>query len=222
MMKRLFEVIGLGTLVLLLANWATPEAQKTSFFGVVTTQQGNIVKLTKIRIGKDAASAHVKHISVYELPKDHTQPAPITGTELKEIVLTIDPETGLYKKLIDLNEIKDVSIPNPDIVWTFQKEKQYRKLEYIEIVIGKPGASDRYLIDRKTKLFGDAIQDKPEVSSKEKSSDPGKAFPEKGPQETEFPLPAIKNVHVEGYYFKQETGGEIKMPACVTQQPARP
>jgi hypothetical protein len=221
-MKRLFELIGLSALVVLLANWATPEAQKTSFFGVVTTRQGSILKLTKIRIGQDPASAHVKDIFVYELPKDHAQPTPIANTELKEIILTVDPETGLYKKRIDLNGIQDVSIPNPDIVWTFQKGKQYRKLEYIEIVIGKPDDSSHYLIDRKIKLFGDTIQDKPEESTKEAAGAPGKKFPEKSPQEMDIPLPAIKSVHLEGYYFKQENGGEVKMPACVTQQPARP
>jgi len=221
-MKRLFEVIGLSALVVLLANWATPEAQKTSFFGVVTTRQGSVLKLTRIRIGHDAASANVKNIYVYELPKDHPQPTPIANTELKEIILPVNPETGLYKKPIDLSGIQDVSIPNPDIVWTFQKEKQYRKLEYLEIVIGKPGDSTHYLIDRKIKLFGDEIQDKPKESSKEKASSSDKKFPEKSPQEMDIPLPAIKNVHVEGYYFKQETNGEVKMPACVTQQPAQP
>lgn len=221
-MKRLFEVLGLGALVVLLANWATPEAQKTSFFGVVTTRQGSVLKLTKIRIGQDPASAHVKDILVYELPKEHAQPTPIDNTELKEIALTIDPETGLYKKRIDLNGIQDVSIPNPDIVWTFQKGKQYRKLEYIEIVIGKPDDSNNYLIDRRIKLFGDTVQDKPEESSKEKAGSQNKQFPEKAPQEMDIPLPAIKSVHVEGYYFRQENSGEIKMPACVTQQPIRP
>ena len=101
-MKRLFEIVGLSVVALLLANWATPEAQKTSFFGVVTTRQGNIVKLTKMRIGKDPSSAMVKQIAVYEKPKDAAEPTPIAGTEQKEIMLTIDPETGLYKKLIDL------------------------------------------------------------------------------------------------------------------------
>lgn len=220
-MKHICKVLGLSVLVVLLANWATPEAQKVSFFGVVTTRQGNVVKLTNMRIGRDKGSALVKHIAVYELPKEHAQPTQVNGTDLKEIALSVDPETGLYKKLIDLNEIQDVSIPNPDIIWTYQKDKQYRKLEYIEVTIGKPGAEEHYLIDRKIKLFGDAIQDKPEDQAKEKTNGK-KQFPEKGPEESEFPLPAIQKVHLEGYYFKQEDGKEVKMPACVTQHPARP
>ena len=220
-MKRLFEVLGLSALVILLANWATPEAQKTSFFGVVTSRQGSVVKLTNMRIGRDKASAAVKHISVYELPKEHAQPTPMTGTDLKEIILTINPETDLFTRRLDLSEIQDVTVPNPDIIWTYQKEKQYRKLEYIEVSIGKPGAQEHYLIDRKLKLFGDAIQDKPQEQTKETTTET-KKFPEKGPDEREYPLPAIQKVHLEGYYFKQENGQEVKMPACVTQHPARP
>jgi len=213
-MKRLFDLFALCIVVALLANWAAGVTDKTSFFGVITTRQGNIVKLTNMRIGKDRASAVIKQIVVYEKPKDYAKPTPITGTANKEIALTVDPETDLYKKRIDLNEIQDVSIPSPEVIWTFQKQKQYRKLEYIEVVLDKPGSSEAYLIDRNVKLFGDAVQDKP--------VDPEQKFPEKGAEESEFPLPAIKQVHVEGYYIKQDNGNVTQMPVCTVPAGANP
>ena len=212
-MKRLLHALGLSAVIVLLASWSGQEADKTSFFGEVTTRQGNILKLTSIRIGRDRNAALSKQIPVYEKPVEHAAATPITGSQNQEIVLTVEPETQLFKKFIDLNEISDVSIPEPEIVWSYKKEKQYGKMEYIEVIIVKPGSSEHYLIDRRMKLFGDTIQPK--------QVEPAKPFPQKGPEESEVPLPAIKQVHVEGYYFKQENGIPVQMPAC-TPFPVKP
>lgn len=212
-MKRVLQIFGLGIVIVLLASFGAPTAEKTSYFGEVTTRQGNILKLTNIRVGRDRSTALVKQIAVYEKPKEHANATPITGTQNQEIVLTAEPETQLYKKFIDLNEIQEVSIPEPDTIWSYKKEKQYGKTEYIEIIITKPGSSEHYLIDRRMKLFGDTIQ--------EKQAEPAPAFPQKGPEESEVPLPAIKKVRVEGYYFKQESGA-TQIPPCATSLPQQP
>lgn len=205
-MKRSMQIFGFLVIISLLANWSTQPGDKTSFFGEITTRQGNILKLTNIRVGKDRAYALIKQIPVYEKPIEHANPTPITGTNNQEIVLTVEPETQLYKKFIDLNEIAEVSIPEPETIWTYKKEKVYGKLEYIEVIVSKPGSTAHYLIDRKMKLFGDAIQ--------EKQPESDKPFPQKGPEESEVPLPAIKQVRIQGYYLKQENGAAIQMPAC--------
>lgn len=219
-MKRFLLVAGYGTLAILLAGWAQKESEKTAYFGKVTTRQGNVLKLTNIKVGRDRNSAMIKQIPVYEVPKEHAAPAQISGSNNQEIILTIEPETQLYKKFIDLNEIQSVTIPEPSIIWTYRKPGQYGKNEYIEVVFGRADIQEHYLLDRRMKIFGDAIQEK---EAQKELAEPTKKgeFPVKGPEESEVPLPAIKKVEVEGYYLKQAGETIQQMPACATRELAK-
>lgn len=206
-MKTTFKFLGLCTIALLLANWATPSLDKTSFFGKVTTRQGNVLNLTNIKVGRDRHYAINKQIPVYEKPTNPAKPTTLSGSSNQEIVMTADPETQLFRKFIDLNEIKKVSIPEPEIIWTFKKEKQYAKLEYIEVIIDRPDSEEHYLIDRRMKLYGDAVQDIKDA-----------AGPVKGPEETEVPLQGIQTITLEGYYLKEANGTATQMPTCAVSE----
>ncbi len=225
-MNRFLRIACSITTIALLAGWAQKETEKTAYFGKVTTRQGNVLKLTNIKVGRDRNSAIIKQIPVYEVPKEHAAPALISGTNNQEIILTVEPETQLYKKFIDLNEIQSVTVPEPSIIWTYRKPGQYGKTEYMEIVFGKPENEEHYLIDRRMKLFGDAIQTEAQKELSEENEPELKKrkteFPVKGPEESEVPLPAIQKVEVEGYYIKQEGGAIQQMPACATRELAKP
>lgn len=189
-MKRFGALIGSLITIILLVNWATPESSKDKFYGEVTTQQNNVIKLNNMRIGRDRNTATIKDVPVYEKPKEHAQPIPITGTENQEIVLNVDPSTQLYKKEINLHFHRDFTIPHPDIIWTYKAEKEYRKREYIEVVVNKKEGDEHFLIERRMKLFGDSG--------------------------LEVPFPAIKKLHIE--CIKPEATSEVTTPPCLPNQ----
>lgn len=103
--------------------------------------------------------------------------------KFREHVLEGDPRTTLVEAKIDLAEVSELRVPHPNETWTYQKEKGYRKAEYLEIIVVSKDTKKtktRYLIEKRKKVYCDRI-----IAA--------------GPEEQEVPLEAIKSLKIKGY-----------------------
>ncbi|GEM_PF-1836805 len=123
----------------------------------------------------DAAQAAVQALSTTKQAEKTADP--------KKHILTSDPKTNLIETKIDLVEVHEITVPHPDELWIYQKEKGYRKVEYIEIEIVSKGTkktSMSYLIEKRKKIYCDRVT-------------------ASGPEEQEVPLKAIKSLKIMGF-----------------------
>ncbi len=205
-MKKLLHLFICILNILWLANWGTQQTtidgnnkQRVNFYGTLYTYQGS----KPLEIDNISVGFKYRQIPVYEKPAQHAQAIPVSGSgtfTIKEIKLAEEPRLSLVTTKIDLNEVAEIRVPHPYTMWTYQKQKGYRKTEYIEIeVISKNEKRTKahYLLERKIKVYCDGINSA-------------------GPVEKEVPLPAIKKLEIKGYKLRNMTQKEKECPVCPT------
>lgn len=208
-MKR----IVLSTIIILSAitfiNWRTPETtvegnqkHKVNFSGKLITHQGEEYVVDNISI-----EGKYKQITTYDKPVKHAKAVYNAESKRREIQLDFNPKTDLTATKIDLSEIKELQVPEPNTIWIYQKKKKHRKIKFTEVtIISKSNTKRSYLLERKTKIYCDEID-------------------EAGPFEKVVPLPAIDRLIIEGYSFRDGmVGGATgsKTPVKPPRTPARP
>jgi|GEM_PF-1066023 len=159
-------------------NGTDDEKQGINFYGTLTTHQGQKDTVDHILIeGKH------KDIVMYDAPVKHAQEIFNQKTKQTEIKLDENPITDFMKSKMDLNEVKHLKVPNPNTVWVYQKEKKYQRIEFIcvEITTKENNTSQLYLLERKTHLSCNALDN--------------------GTQKKDVPLSAIDTLTIEGYSF---------------------
>lgn len=189
--------------VITLINWRAAEPtvegdlkHKVNFSGKLITHQGEEYDVDNIALG-----GKYKQIVMYDKPTEHKKPTYNAETKRTEIKLTVNPITDYVATRIDLSEVSELQVPEPNTYWTYQKKKKHRILKFTEIiVISKSNTKRNYLIERKTKLHCDEID-------------------AAGPVEKVVPLPAISRLIIEGYTFRNGVVGGAAAPK-ETQQPA--
>lgn len=188
-MKKKYGIQLLGCLTILFcANFGSQESSDNgnkpavNFYGTLTTWQGQEFSVENILLGK-----RYNKIPVYEIQ-------PITDAQKKQDrEFEHDPRDGIITKL-DLAEIATLSIPDPSKIYTFQKRKNSRIVEYLEIVIASNDdkkTEQHYLIDLGRKLTCDQIN-------------------QAGPIEKDVPLKAIKKLTIQGYRSRDESDNDKK------------
>jgi sulfate adenylyltransferase subunit 1 (EFTu-like GTPase family) len=205
MMYALIAFFSLLQIITLHANWSSTAAkdlkQPVNFSGKLTTHQGQDFVVDNISI-------HGKYekIPAIDKPINHTEPEMNSETKQLEIKLDANPNADFTKTNLDLNEIKEISVPQPNTIWIFQKKERSQKIEFIEIqVTTNSGTKAGYLLEAKTPIYCDAI-------------DPA------GPQEKTVPLSAVKTLTIEGYTYRDTSKDKDKKckpngcPACPVEK----
>ncbi len=203
MKKIVLLVISIISIVTLI-NWRAPEPtvegdlkNKVNFSGILITHQGE-----KYNIDNISVAGKYKQITMYDKPSKYPKAVYKAESKRREIQLDINPITDLAATKIDLSEIKELQVPEPNTTWTYQKKKKHRILKFTEVIIISNSDTKRhYLLERKTKIYCDEID-------------------EAGPLEKIIPLPAIDRLIIEGYTFRNSVVGgtatkkpkPIKMP----------
>ncbi len=145
--------------------WKSTETQgeRPIFFGVLTSQEGNIFSVTNISVGR-SASAQIK-IMLYEMPK--TMKASAKGN-----IIPVNPDEDLTTAQLELLKIKKFEVPHPRTLWTWKDPDSKRAVsiprEYIEVIITwRTGSAVHYLLElgpentkRPVKIYCDVV-DKP-------------------------------------------------------------
>lgn len=189
--------------ILLCTNWSNQETtvdgynkQAVNFKGVIITQRDETIKVENISIGR-----MYKQIPVYDVPKNNTQ-ATAQPTANR---LSTDPKDGIVTR-IDLSEIAQIMVPDPDTLWIYQKNKHARKIEYITInVISNDTQQTKhtYLIDIDRKLVCDEIN-------------------EAGPITKDIPLPAIKSLTISCFGPREAQEPKKPTKTCPSSSQACP
>lgn len=169
---------------------AIEKKQKTNFYGTVETKEGNSFDVENITI-----DGRFRQIPVYEKPRITT---PTADQEKKddtlapnEIALDRDPVSELAVTYIDLNEIREIKSPADDkYVWVYQRKKNYRRQEFVEIQIVPKDADDEptaYIIERKAKIYCHGIRSS-------------------GPEEKQIPMTDVQALVIKGYCIRDDSG----------------
>src|SRR5438477_8735512 len=113
-------------------QWSSTAAkdikQPVNFSGTITTHQGQEFIVDNISVyGK------YEKIPVIDKPVNHAEPVMNTESKQLEIKLDANPNVDFSKTSLDLNEIKEMSVPSPSTIWIYQKKERHQKLEFIEI-----------------------------------------------------------------------------------------
>ncbi len=178
------------------AGGSDDENQYINFYGVLTTHQGQKNSVGHILIGG-------KHndIIMYDAPVKHADELFNQKTKQTEIKLEENPITAFSFDKIDLNTISSIKVPTPNVIWVYQKEKKYQKLEFVlvEITYKTESTQKKYLLERKTHISCNSIDN--------------------GAQKKEVPLTAIDTLTIEGYSFTlNEEQSKTNRPApCPTK-----
>lgn len=161
--------------------------QPVNFSGTLTTHQGQEYTVDNISIyGK------YKQITMIDKPMQHADAVVNTDSKQKEIKLEVNPNTDFSKTYIDLEEVKEISVPFPQTIWIYQKKERHQKLEFIEVeVITKSDTKTSYLLEVKTPIYCDVIDTA-------------------GPQEKTVPLSALKTLTIEGYTYRDTSNNKNK------------
>jgi len=176
------------------AQWSSTAAkdikQPVNFSGTITTHQGQEFIVDNISVyGK------YEKIPVIDKPVNHAEPVMNTESKQLEIKLDANPNVDFSKTSLDLNEIKEMSVPSPSTIWIYQKKERHQKLEFIEIeVTTKSDTKTSYLLEAKTPIYCDAVDSA-------------------GPQEKTVPLSAVKTLIIDGYTYR-DTSADKKDKKC--------
>lgn len=175
--------------------------QAVNFSGTLTTHQGQEFIVDNISI-------HNKYekIPVIDKPLNHAEEIANTETKQREIKLEANPNIDFTKTNLDLNEIKQISVPSPQTIWIYQKKERHQKLEFIEVeVTTKSDTKTAYLLEAKTPIYCDAVDSA-------------------GPQEKTVPLSAMKTLTIDGYTYRDTSSDKKKQcksdscPPCSTEK----
>ena len=196
---------------IILGNWGQSETtvdgdkkQQVNFYGSLLTHQANApMNVDNISIG-----GKYKQIPMIEKPtitKDIQGEKTETNGKIarQEVKLDVDPKTELVTTKIDLSEVSSLQIPNPQTIWSYQKENGYRKIEFLEVIVfsnNQQKTKAHYLLEARTKIYCDEINDA-------------------GPIEKEVPLAAVNTLKIDGYKFRtiQPDGAKAATPDCGCQ-----
>lgn len=199
---------------------------RLNFNGKLISHANPDKTITVINIGIGTYRDSAGHkITVYEKPDRH---APAHENAIK---LEKDPEK-LIEYSLTLDEIKKIEVPDPDILWTFQKQREGKKrregpiVEFIELRITSvtspdvtsPEKSTAYLLrlglrdtSHRVKLFCDAIDGELAVLEHMNAGMDGKkneqpkmcpVIDRKILREQGVSFQAIKELKIEGYCQK--------------------
>jgi hypothetical protein len=207
MIHLLLFIISLIPSTLTYANWSSTAAkdlkQPVNFSGKITTHQGQDFVVDNISV-----QGRYEKIPVIDKPVNHAEATLNTDTKQQEIKLDANPNTDFTKTYLDLNEIKEISVQSPNIIWIYQKKERSQKIEFVEIeVITKSDTKTSYLLEVKTPVYCDAIDSA-------------------GPQEKTVPLSAVKTLTIEGYSYRDTSKDANKKckpngcPPCKTSTSA--
>lgn len=178
-MQQLKKIVSILLLVSIVGGWSEQDSSSVAgskkndvnFYGSLDTHQGKKLNIDNISIDR-----LYKQVPLYAMPakKDYNK---------STYKLTKDPRTAFVVTKIDLAEVAEISVPNPEVVYVFQKEKGYREDEYIQITVvsnNEARTQTSYLISKRKKIYVDEIN-------------------KSGPVEKEVPLEAIKLLKIDGY-----------------------
>jgi len=197
-----FSLLQIGTIH---ANWSSTAAkdlkQPVNFSGKLITHQGQEFVVDNISVyGK------YEKIPAIDKPVNHAEPVANAETKQLEIKLDANPNADFTKTNLDLNEIKEISVPSPNTIWIYQKKERSQKIEFIEIqVTTNSGTKASYLLEAKTPIYCDAVD-------------------AAGPQEKTVPLAAVKTLTIEGYTYRDTSKDKKKKcdpngcPPCSVEQ----
>src|SRR2546430_1847942 len=106
-----------------LINWSTSKAtidenkkQSVNFYGKLITRQSK----TAIAIDNISVDGKYRQIAMLEKPslvKSDMQKSNTNHQTNQEMALAADPTEGLAITKIDLNEVSEISVPQPIITW---------------------------------------------------------------------------------------------------------
>lgn len=196
-MKHFFHVSLVTATFFLCTNWSSQETSvdgrtkhAVNFKGTITPQHGNPFTAENISIGR-----MYKQIPVYEAPT-------LQNLEVnqKTNILDSNPKDGIIT-YIDLSEISQIMVSDPDTLWSFQKKQHNRKIDYIVITVisnDEQKTQHNYLIEVDRKITCDEIN-------------------AAGPIEKDIPWPAIKSITIH-CFTPRETAQE-KGKLCTPSQP---
>ncbi len=198
---------------IIVGNWGQSEAtidgdkkQQVNFYGSLLTHQAkDTINVDNISIG-----GKYKQIPMVEKPtiaQDIQQEKTDNNGKItrKEMKLDVDPKTELVTTKIDLSEVSALQIPNPQTIWSYQKENGHRKVEFLEVIVfsnNQQKTQARYLLEARTKIYCDEINDA-------------------GPIEKEVPLAAVNMLKIDGYKFRtiQADGAKNKTDCACEPTP---
>lgn len=171
--------------------------QPVNFSGKLTTHQGQEYIVDNISV-----DTKCKKIPMYSKPSNHAEPVLNNETKQQEIKLTTNPADDVGT--IDLDEVSQINVPKPNIIWYYQKKERQPRQEFIEVeVITKSDTKRSYLLDPKTPIYCDEID-------------------AAGPQEKIVRLLALKTLTIEGYTYrdtsKDKRDGSHTCPPCSTEK----
>jgi len=171
--------------------------QPVNFSGKLTTHQGQEYIVDNISI-----NTKCKQIPMYGKPSNHAEPVLNNETKQQEIKLETNPADDIGT--IDLDEVSQINVPTPGIIWYYQKKERHPRQEFIEVeVITKSNTKRSYLVDPKTPIYCDEID-------------------AAGPQEKIVRLLALKTLTIEGYTYrdtsKDKKDGSHTCPPCTTEK----
>lgn len=209
-----YKLIGLfiGSMagIFFLVNWTGSETsvsgnhkQTVNFDGILSTHHGKEYPVDNISI-----EGKTKEIPTYDTPASKENPAlyqPQLNPETKrmEVNLDVNPATDFVKAQMDLAEISEIQVLNPDVTWVYQKEKKGRKVEFIEVTfITRSNTKSSNLVERNKYVNCDGI-------------DPA------GPQEKKVPLPAIKRLVIKGFKYRENFVNSSGDQTARQSQPVR-
>jgi hypothetical protein len=205
MMYLLIALLALLQTSITYPNWSSTAAkdlkQPVNFSGKLTTHQGQEFIVDNISVyGK------YEKIPVIDKPVNHAEPVNNSETKQLEIKLDANPNADFTKTSLDLNEIKEISVPFPSTIWIYQKKERSQKIEFTEVhVTTNSNTKTAYLVEAKTPVYCDAIDSA-------------------GPQEKTVPLSAIKTLTIEGYTYRDTSKDKDKKcksngcPPCLTEK----
>lgn len=183
--------------------------QRTNFYGVLTTHQGTVIEVDNISIDNkfrqipvyekpDMAKIAVDNADLYaegndlnasEQRKKKKMAQAKKSKRRGEIVLNTDPLQSTIT-FIDLNEIRQILVPDHRHTWVYENEKTHLKQNFIEIVIAPKDQTDKaehYLIETKRVIYCDGIR-------------------KSGPEEKKVPMGALDKLEIKGYCTRDESG----------------
>ncbi|EKD48463.1 MAG: hypothetical protein ACD_64C00301G0001 [uncultured bacterium] len=148
-----------------LHGWKGTETtgERPTFFGTLTSQEGNVFNVTNVTVGHSASSP--EKVILYEMPKSLKESA--NGN-----MLTVNPDENLTTAQLELLKIRAIEVPYPNVMWKWKNPESTRATamakEYIEVIITwASGSKVHYLLElgledtkRPLKIFCDVV-DKP-------------------------------------------------------------
>lgn len=168
--------------------------QPVNFSGKLATHQGQEYIVDNISI-----DSKCKQIPMYNKPLNHA--AAVLNSETKQQEIKLDSNPADDNTKIDLNEVSQINVPSPTIIWYYQKKERQPKQEFIEVeVITKSDTKRSYLLDPKTPVYCDEID-------------------AAGPQEKTVRLVALKTLTIEGYTYRDTSAGQKDSKNCAIPCP---